>query len=296
MIIHLENELLEEISLSSNQNYSQEIEQIMINKIILMKALKEVRMPIEYLFNDNIQNIKEYNYSVKILTIYSKNHDKNNFEKFNIFKHFVELLRLTIFGINKINIKKEIIIKIEEEQSYSNLEDLYLHLNNFSMNLHIPYEKIKTFTYNEDGKNKVIFKFNKNDYTFKSLKIYNGSFRSPLYLETINNIFNNKDKVPNLKTFNIKGTLTDRINEDLYSNFIKMLLELKNLEKIEIIIDIIEEKDLEEDEDDDSDDDISKGSKFRNYSEKELKDLFPNLNYQKYKSISISKLDSYIPT
>ena len=170
--IHLENELLEEISLSSNQNYSQEIEQIMINKIILMKALKEVRMPIEYLFNDNIQNIKEYNYSVKILTIYSKNHDKNNFEKFNIFKHFVELLRLTIFGINKINIKKEIIIKIEEEQSYSNLEDLYLHLNNFSMNLHIPYEKIKSFTYNEDGKNKVIFKFNKNDYTFKSLKIY----------------------------------------------------------------------------------------------------------------------------
>ena len=26
-----------------------------------------------------------------------------------------------------------------------------------------------------------------------------------------------------------------------------------------------------------------------------MKDLFPNLNYQKYKSISISKLDSYKP-
>ena len=36
----------------------------MINKIILMKELKKVSMPIKYLSNDNIQNIEEYNYSV----------------------------------------------------------------------------------------------------------------------------------------------------------------------------------------------------------------------------------------
>ena len=165
------------------------------------------------------------------------------------------------------------------------------------MNLHIPYEKLKTFTYNENGRNKVTLKFNKSNYIFKSLNEYNGNFISPLYLETINNIFNNKDKVPNLKIFNIKGRLTERINEDLYSNFIKLLLELENLENIEIIIEIIEINDVVEDDSDD--DDIEKGFKsikFRNYTEKELKDLFPNLNYQKYKSISISKLDSLIPT
>ena len=73
------------------------------------------------------------------------------------------------------------------------------------MNLHIPYEKLKTFTYNENGRNKVTLKFNIINYIFKSLNEYNGEFISPLYLETINNIFNNKHKVPNLKIFNIKG-------------------------------------------------------------------------------------------
>ena len=282
--IFLENQLLEEITLSSINNYSKEIEQKMINKIISMKSLKEVSMPMEYFSNDNIQNIKEYNYSVKDLTIHSKNHDDDVFDGLQISKYFANLLTLKIYGENKNN-NKEIIIKIENEEDYSNLEDIYLDLHNFGCKLYIPYEKIKTFTYNEYGTNRVSFRFNKYKYLFKSLNKFNGSFTSPFYLETINNIFNNKDKVPNLKIFTISGTLENKINEDLYLNFIKKLLELKNLETIEIIIEIDDYK-LKN----------IKEVKFSNYSEKELKDLFPNLNYKKYNSISISKLDSPIPT
>lgn len=287
--IFLENQFLEEITLSSIKNYSQEIEQKMINKIISMKSLKEVSIPIEYFSNDNTQNIKEYNYSVKDLTIHSKNHDDDDFDGFHISKYLANLLTLRIYGENKNN-NKERIIKIEKEDDYSNLEDIYLYLNNFGCKLYIPYEKIKTFTYNENGENKVSFKFNKYNYIFKSLNKYKGTFRSPFYLETIDNIFNNKNKVPKLKIFTISGTLKNKINEDLYSNFIKKLLELKNLETIEIIIEIIEENNEEDIFD------CFKTVKFRNYSEKELKDLFPNLDYKKYKSISISNLDSPIPT
>ena len=121
--IHLENELLEQITLSSETNYSQEIEQKMINKIISMKELKKVSMPIKYLSNENIQNIKGYNYSIKDLTIESENSDNNDFIKLNISKRFADLFTMAIYGKKNNNKKESIEIIIEEEDGYSNLEN-----------------------------------------------------------------------------------------------------------------------------------------------------------------------------
>jgi hypothetical protein len=289
--IHLENTLLEEITLSSSQKYSQEIEQKMINKIISMKTLKTVYIPLLHL-HDEKQFLKGYNNSVKDVTIKLENNDNNNFVKYNS-SYFSRTLELSLF--EKIYSKRENknvsrIIIGEEEDYYSNLLHLSLFSNNSNVILNIPCKKLKTLRYSEYGENKVTFEFEKKNSIFKSLIEFSGRFKSPLYLETINDIFNNKDKVPNLKIFIIRGELRDEINEDLYLQFIAKLLELRNLEEIEINIEIIKYENVK------LDDSVDNGPmhiyKFRKYLEKELTDLFPNINFRKFKSISISNLDS----
>ena len=288
--IHLENTLLEEITLSSSQKYSQEIEQKMINKIISMKTLKTVYIPLLHLLDEK-QFLKEYNNSVKDVTIKFENNDNNNFVKYNS-SYFPEALELAL--IEKIYSKREnknvSRIIIGEEDYYSNLLHLRLSSNNSNVILNIPCKKLKTLRYSEYGENKVTFEFEKKDSIFKSLIEFSGSFKSPLYLETINDIFNNKDKVPNLKIFIIGGELRDEINKDLYLQFISKLLELRNLEEIQINIEIIKYEIVKLD--DSFDNDAMHIYKFRKYLEKELTDLFPNINFQKFKSISISNLDS----
>lgn len=288
--IHFENTLLEEITLSSSQKYSQEIEQKMINKIISMKTLKSVNIPLLHL-HDEKQFLKGYNNSVKDLIIEFENNDNNNFVKYNS-SYFSEAFELAFF--ERIYSKKEnknvSRIIIGEEDYYSNLLHLRLSSNNSNVILNIPCKKLKTLRYSEYGQNKVTFEFAKKDSIFKSLIEYSGNFKSPLYLETINDIFNNKDKVPNLKIFKIEGGLRDKINEDLYLQFISKLLELKNLEEIKIDIEIIKYENVKLD--DSFDNDVMHIYKFRKYLEKELTDLFPNINFQKFKSISISNLDS----
>ena len=91
--IQLENTLLEEITLSSEKKYSQEIEQKMINKINPMKTLKKVEIPLLYLYLEK-QRLKEYNDSVKELTINFRNND-NNFVKFNS-SYFSEAFKLVL--------------------------------------------------------------------------------------------------------------------------------------------------------------------------------------------------------
>ena len=288
--IHLENSLLEKITLYSEQKYSQDIEQKMINKINSMKTLKTVYIPLLHLYDEK-QYLKGYNNSVKDLTINFENNDNNNFVKYNS-SYFPETFKLAFF--ERIYSKRENknvsrIIIGEEDYYYSNLQHLSLSSNNSNVILNIPCKKLKTFKYEEKGQYMVTFEFEKKDSIFKSLIEYYGFFESPLYLETINDIFNNKDKVPNLKIFKIEGKLDDEINEDIYLQFIRKLLELRNLEEIEINIEIIKFEDGELDDSLLFDMHIYK---FRKYLEKELMDLFPNINFQKFKSISISKLDS----
>ena len=255
-----------------------------------MKTLKTVNIPLLHLYDEK-QYLKGYNNLVKDLTINFENNDNNNFVKYNS-SYFPEAFKLAFF--ERIYSKRENknvsrILIGEEDYYYSNLQHLSLSSNNSNVILNIPCKKLKTFKSEEKGQYKVTFEFEKKDSIFKSLIEYYGSFKSPLYLETINDIFNNKDKVPNLKIFKIEGELDDEINEDIYLQFIRKLLELRNLEEIEINIEIIKFEDGELDDSLLFDMHIYK---FRKYLEKELMDLFPNINFQKFKSISISKLDS----
>lgn len=260
----------------------------MINKIISNGTLKDVSIVLKYLNEDEILQKTRDNYSIKNLNINFENNNifSNNSIINNLEKKFPNLISLYFHenSRNYVNNNNEIIEQIIEinDNIYCNIEDFQIDFNRRNLKFNISFEKLKGFKYNEEWEhNKVSFRFGKNDYIFKSLTEFQGKFKSVSYLESINNIFNNKDKVPNLRSFEISGFINEEINKDFYIKFIEKLLDLNNLEKIVIKIKICLHNENNE----------TKDYKFNCYSEKEIKDLFPNLNYQKYKTIFIDNLN-----
>jgi len=107
---------------------------------------------------------------------------------------------------------------------------------------------------------------------FKSLNTFD--FSKPIEKETnlelFQNIYNNLDKMPNLKIFKFIINIRD-IKEDLYKNFIKKLFTLK-LDEIFIIIKKYS-FDLEE-----------------FYSKDQLQKIYPEININNINKIRINKL------
>ena len=107
---------------------------------------------------------------------------------------------------------------------------------------------------------------------FESLikfKITCGNNKNEINFEFIENIYNNIDCIPKLKYFSLDCIKT--VKEEFYKNFIIKILSLK----LDSIYFSILNRDFQRDSDP--------------YSEKELKEIYPNLDYKKYKSIFIQK-------
>ena len=88
--------------------------------------------------------------------------------------------------------------------------------------------------------------------------------------EVLNNIYNNMDKMPNLRKFEINTGMVDNIKEDFYKKFIKKILGLK----LSYIY-------------------FSPSLKYFDYIEEytinEHKEICNNINEKKFKKIYISK-------
>lgn len=267
--LKLENPLLETVYLKNYESRTYETEKLMIEKILSIKTLKKVKFKLYVLTPDIMSRIQIQNNSIKELQIIWKNINLN----FQIF-HLQEKLKncsklaLSCSGskrIAKLDIKENINIKINEliiNNPISGNISFYIQSYESLKNIKIEISQII------ENKNDLPFFCRDNKVIFKSLVgfelIYNKN--NLLDCKYVNNLFNNIDKMPNLRRF-IFHCCSD-INDDFYRKIIIKLLSL-NLDYIELKINGF-------------------GSSEK-YLYEELKEICPFISLYNYKQVNIYK-------
>ena len=225
---------LENANINSTIDNNAEIEKSMIEKICKLKKLKEVSFDIYNINLEVISNINYKNSSLNKMCIHMKNEFQNaNF--YGLINKFENLLELNLE------------FQGGEEYFESNLkiiENDKCKINKFSIsgcgvhNIELycgPYSNLNELKLDENGKisnlkdsfplfqNNCQIKFDKlNNFTFinKELSI------EPVPFEVLNNLYNNLNKIQNLKNIYI-NCYSSEMNKEFYEKFIKKLLEMK---------------------------------------------------------------------
>ena len=164
----------------------------------------------------------------------------------------------------KIKVKlKNIHIKVDKDFSFSlycpsfeALESIYLKIYSSSDNLKIYFPIF-------DGKCNIIFKSLKYFYFHKIGFSY-------IHYDTLLNLYNNIDKMPNLVDFSLDFLSNENDLEKfkkIYKNFLKKILFLKDIKRINIII----------------------NDETRAYSKSDIKSIFPDININKFYEVNIYK-------
>ena len=221
--LKLKNNTLESLTLVSN--YVDEIkEKKIMEKIISMKSLKEVIISLKTINNDNINDIPGENPSVEKLEIYwdEKTPECNII---NIQKKFpnVKNLSLTIVQQNpyypNIKIEENKNCKINSLSLYG-FSDIKLYISSFE-NL-VEFELIMLLDKGKRIKGGLPF-MNKNcNIIFKSLKSFKFKVDDLEYV-LLDNIIDNLDKMPKLKTLELKSytpvdnTIYNKLNKKISS-------------------------------------------------------------------------------
>ena len=234
---------------------------------------------------------KEKYYSVKKLKIYLESEFKN-YNLNDLINFFPNLSDLNVeyfesygfytCGVQPMIQPKKIIIN---ENECSKINNIILGLYaedevNIELNC-MPYNKIKSFYLYTDYIDIDNFPFFKSEcnIVFNCLESFHFTLVEEEWVikekmkkeELIENLYNNIDKMPNLKDFYFNFNCKN-ISEKFYKNFIEKVLTLKSLKKIFISI--------------------------NNFAYKEklkldLKHFFPEKEFNKYEKVEIYKLDEY---
>ena len=110
----------------------------------------------------------------------------------------------------------------------------------------------------------------KNNIKFESLKLLHLRFNDGMiYLDILNNIYNNLDNIPNLIDFQLLCNIEVSKGE-FYEGFVRKILLMKNIKNIDIM--------------------FIRDNVFKYYSKKELQEIFPDINFDKYCKINIRKI------
>ena len=176
---------------------------------------------------------------------------------------------------------KKIIIEENENSKINNIK-LSLHaIDGITIELNcMPYNKLKSFYLYTDYieidnfpffKSKCNIIFNCLESFHLSLIDWDVELREKKKEELIENLYKNIDKMPNLTDFYFNFNC-ENINENFYIKFIEKVLTLKSLKKIFININ---------------------NSKFNEYLELDLKQLFPEKDFNKYEKVEIYKLGGH---
>ena len=264
-------------------SYNRKIHQKMIEKIISMKNLKYIAIPLYNIDNDDILKIQGENISIKEANIfwlyeqdcilYNLQNKFPNLSNLNIIisdmgqgfnqnsESSIEILENPKYKINQFSINSFLGMNIKFYiQSYENLVSV-----NFDIDMRFDLSK-NNFPIFSD-KCKIIFK------SLKSFKLVtNRCYRT--YFDIINNIYNNLDNMPNLKNFVLKCNNKDITNEFSVKFIMKILsMKLYNIELCLTNQKFFDEKYHEE------------------YSLNELKEICPNININSINHICIKKFN-----
>ena len=251
----------------------------MIEKFLSSKTLKYISFTITKIDPNIFSQIKGINKEVTKMEI-CWNNIRSDCILFDLQNKFPNLLEIDIkidssIKSNKLNHKRQLEI----------IENLNCKINKFSL-FAKGKKKIKFFCGAFKNLKDVEFNINNNTINVKDgFPIFNDKckilFRSlinfsmsnccgfDLTSKVLTNIYNNMDKMPNLKRFEI-NTGIDNINEEFYIKFIKKLLNLK--------LDYIYFSPR-----------VNYMDKTEKYKINELKEICNNINEKKYNKMYISK-------
>ena len=269
--INIKNTKLEGITLYS-YNVSGEDERIMLEKIISIRTLKDVNIEIKEIGENEILTIPGENTSVVNLNIKWTNNvhdcllnnlqDKfpyvSNISLFTPYKRmetFLEIQENPKCKINKFSLKiggnRNIIFYC---QSFKNLISVDFYVNCDIINF------INSFPlFNDECK--IIFN------SLTNFKYTN--YSNEMNIKFFENIYNNLDCLPSLKSLDFHG-ITKDITEEFYKNMIEKILILK----LDYIFFTIKKNPNDSNE---------------KYKEEEIKEMFPHLNYINLDKVNIGK-------
>ena len=282
---YIENNLLEIVHLNSEIKTTVEIEKEVIKKLILIKTLKEITLYLCEINDKEISQIKGENPSVTELIvnwnsshIFAKLNDLQkkfpNLSKFELKLPYFE----DIWGdfeqyppIIEINPKDDCkITKISLDiRRYNNLFHFdcapYNKLEeiNFLLITNIYDLKYALPIFNDSCK----IKFD----SLTKFHFFCGNNKREIDFHFIKNIYDNIDCMNNLRDFSLDCIKT--VDEDFYKKFIIKLLSM-GLNSIYFTI-----KNFDNNMDKDP------------YTEEQLKEIYPNIDYNKYKKIFIQKFE-----
>ena len=256
-----------------------------LKKIISLNTLQEISITDETKFEDyELFETNEKNYSVNKLEIifrmakadFDFNKFLNNFPNlsdFNIQTHYKRPQYSCGFKPNIIKKDEKIIIG---ENINSNINKINISLNTEGYTLKFnckSYEKLEYISLSVDTLIFDYFPFfqQNNDKTFNSLKVFNCdiNYDFKVALNFLENLFNNIDKMPNLRDFKLCCKKDFFFGMNKFQLYIKKLLTLKSIKNIYISL-----KYYSYDDD-------------KPFSRDELNKLWPDINFNRFKIIHI---------
>ena len=268
--------LLDKLILNSNRDITSENEREILEKIISIKTLKDISFDLYRINNDEIANIKEENNTITKMEIIN-NSRSNDFTIYNLQNKFTKLNDLSI-NINSIFGNK---IKIEIEENPNSKVDKFSLTAKGNKNIKFyikSFEELISANFNL--RNEIInikdafpIFSNKCLAIFKYLTNFVFEYPNEISVDILNNIYNNIDKMPNLKYLKFY-CISKNIDEELYKKFVKKIISLK-LNKLNYVHFMIKKSQ----------------DNYRNtyYSLNELKELFPNINQNKLNKVYIRR-------
>ena len=277
----LNNDTLEKAFISSYTTGGTNNEKRMIKKFIDIKTLKEIKLSLYEINNEEIDSIKGENTSVKKLIIdFEKNvYGYNNGDEiYNLIKKFPNLTKIEIYDkyshIKKINLEPNSKI---ERLKYS--RGFYNRWAQYELSI-INFEHLKDLELRNITKINIPI-FNEHfDNNFKSLiKFQLDNSNNPgekIELKVINYIIKNINEIPSLKCFIFK--CYSNINEKEYFELIKKILILK-IKSIEFGINSF----------------VKYRKKIycnKEYTEHELKSIYEGVDFKNFENIKIYKFNA----
>ena len=208
------------------KNYSNIFDKTFLEKLLLNDTIEDASLILCDLSDENISGIQIKNKSIKNLRLSIK-----FYKSFNSIKNFQNLFNnLTTFSVIRYSYAKKGNFEIIENIN-SKIDDLKVEIKYQDIKIYCgPFTQLKKIDI--CIKNRVINLkdsfplFNdKCEVIFGSLTDFSAFFEK-VDFEIIKNIYNNLDKMPNLKQFKLYSYLCKKLNKYFYIDFIEKLLSL----------------------------------------------------------------------
>lgn len=279
--MNIPNTNLEKLTLSIYDN-KPETSLKAIQKILLCNKLKDLSIDL-YAINDNdLLNIKGKNNSVTNLHIYSEYYGKDykyaikylqdkfpNLTSIELKYHSTEFKYYDEYKKSKMEIKEDLNSKIHDIFCLCNHDGNYFNCGKYEK-----ITKINLLLFDIIINLENSFPLFNNDckVLFRSLNYFKFHCESPIDLRIIKNVYKNIDKMPNIKYFHFH-CVSGEITQEFYMEFVEKIL------KLNLGYSFIEIKTI-------------RGEINKEYSEKELREIFPKHKFSKLNVVHIKRLNT----